>query len=109
MGKTICSHSKRKDRCRECKKLGVGGNGICQHGIDRYSCHACGGSSICEHHRNRHSCSLCKPELMYKIYIRNARRRGESLVGFMVLEEFLELIKRNCWFCDRTPEQAKGM
>ena len=46
---------------------------------------------------------------MYKIYIRNARRRGESLVGFMVLEEFLELIKRNCWFCDRTPEQAKGM
>jgi hypothetical protein len=100
-----CKHKMRKDHCRDCKA-----DNFCKHDRARYSCVKCNGKGVCEHRRLRTYCSLCNPEGSYNIYVRNETRKGRSLPpDFMTLETFLELIKRCCWFCKRTPEQSNGM
>ena len=36
-----CPHNKTRQRCKECKKLGVGGNDLCCHYKEKYRCIDC--------------------------------------------------------------------
>jgi hypothetical protein len=66
---------------------------------------------FCEHNRKRFSCSLCNPETVYKDYARIEKKKNNGVLpeGFISSEYFCSLLKRRCWFCNRTPEQANGM
>jgi hypothetical protein len=57
-----CSHGRasRGYACRECKRDGTGGKGICPHDKPRTQCRACNGVSFCEHDRLRAFCRKCK-------------------------------------------------
>jgi hypothetical protein len=60
-----CQHGVRIGTCRDCKKLGVGGNELCDHNNVRYVCKICkslgiGGKGICEHDNIRSRCKDCK-------------------------------------------------
>jgi hypothetical protein len=58
-GQILCSHSRTSYNCKECKALGVGGGGICEHDVRRTGCKPCKGSQICEHNRQRGTCREC--------------------------------------------------
>ena len=61
-----CVHHKLKNRCRECKKLGVGGNYLCDlHYHRKDTCKKCkelglGGDYLCDHLVPRIYCKRCK-------------------------------------------------
>ena len=55
-GSVWCKHEQVRGQCKMCKKEGVGGKGICEHGRRRTRCKFCGGASICIHGRVRYSC-----------------------------------------------------
>lgn len=59
-GEGICEHDKNKYDCKDCKNLGIGGNGICEHGKQKSKCKVCCGSSICTHNRIKSKCVECK-------------------------------------------------
>lgn len=59
MSNLICEHLKYKTQCFDCKKLGIGGSSLCEHGR-RSQCKVCNGSQICTHFRQRHECLECK-------------------------------------------------
>jgi len=72
-----CEHNKRKDRCRECKQLGIGGGSICDHNKRRTRCRECkensiGGSELCDHYIRKEQCDKCyidvKPYLQNKFF-----------------------------------------
>ena len=51
---SICSHSRRKSECKECK-----GSQICPHSRLKYQCKECKGSQICPHNRRKYHCKEC--------------------------------------------------
>ena len=55
-----CIHKRQKFYCKECKNIGVGGNGICEHNKRKTRCKECKGGSICEHGKHRAICKDCK-------------------------------------------------
>jgi hypothetical protein len=128
-GRDLCEHIQYKTQCLKCRALGLGGTSICEHNIKRYECVKCNGNGVCEHkrtrrtcvtckgsatcihNRQRRSCTLCYPKGVYQSYVYHEKKRfGKTLPeNFMSLIEFCSVIKRNCCFCNRTPEEAKGM
>jgi hypothetical protein len=48
-----CQHNRRITFCKECKQLGIGGKGICEHDKYRYRCVECNGEGICEHKKEK--------------------------------------------------------
>jgi hypothetical protein len=119
--KTIpCVHGKRKDSCKICRpcphgKLksackDCGGSQICSHGHFKRVCRVCrllgiGGASLCGH--GRVNCTICQPEKAYYACQKDATRRG--LTFTLTKDEFIALIKYNCRYCNRTPEECGGM
>jgi len=104
-----CEHGNRRTICRECKIVGMGGNSLCEHDKQRRSCPKCGSRDHCEHGRQRCLCSLCQPFGAYRLYYRNEYKRFKLTTDFMTFEEYLAIIKKDCWFCGITPIGANGM
>jgi hypothetical protein len=96
-----CVHGKRRGICRDC-----GGGSFCKHNRQRQTCKPCRGGSVCEHNRLRHACSVCNPEGVYKVYKREAPKRG--LTFSITLEEFKTLVSKPCFYCgeDEHPRGA---
>ena len=111
VGKATCEHGNRRTRCKACKALGTGGSQICMHNRLKGTCRDCGGKAFCIHDNRKEKCSLCNPANVYKDYVRHEKRKNNGILPeqFMSLEEFCNLVKKKCWFCNRTPEQAGGM
>jgi hypothetical protein len=66
----------------------------------------------CPHGRSQleRSCSLCRPDRTYSKFIYDEKRKfGAIPEGFMSWELYSSLIKRNCSWCGRTPEEVNGM
>jgi hypothetical protein len=61
-----CNHGNTRRYCHDCKKLGTGGQGLCDaHHVRKDSCTGCVGlpghaARVCEHYRNRSQCADCK-------------------------------------------------
>ena len=59
VGEGICEHIRKRYHCKECKALGVGGTGICEHDRQKYKCIDCRGRGICEHGIQKYVCKDC--------------------------------------------------
>src|SRR6266478_5176011 len=124
-GHILCAHGKQSVICKDCKALGIGGIGICEHNKRRSQCKECDGSDFCEHHRRRlycreckalgiggsqicehgcssHRCSICCPEGAFKQYKSNAKK--QKIPFLLTFEQFISIVSQSCFYC---PEDVK--
>src|SRR5258706_4427634 len=60
-----CIHGINPYLCKQCKKTGEGGKGICDHFKEKSRCKICkdmgdGGGNLCDHDKRRTECEICK-------------------------------------------------
>jgi hypothetical protein len=119
-----CLHGERRIYCRKCKALGIGGDGLCEHGIRkteckdcggnricehnkmRRDCRECGGASICEHNKHRKTCLLCNPINVYKIAAKSAKTR--KIPFLLTFDEYLVITAEPCFYCGEN-ERPRGV
>ena len=100
-GESLCSHNKPKDYCKECKKIGEGGGSICIHQKRRNRCKECkalgiGGESLCIHNIDKSDCKKCMGgSICIHNKVRNVCRECNSSY---ICEH--NVIKRTCQTCD---------
>ncbi len=108
-GSSLCEHDAQRHYCKKCHALGRKTH-ICEHGLHRQQCRRCNGNQFCEHRKMRIQCSICRPDYVYRSYMRHEKTKTGGLSpNFMSLTLFCRLVKRNCIWCGKTPEQANGM
>jgi hypothetical protein len=55
----------------------------------------------CIHLKRKSACSLCKPELVYQMYLRSAKKRGLSFT--LTLGQFERIVNEPCVYCGAKP------
>ena len=68
--------------------------------------------ALCPHGRRalERNCSICSPRRVYGKWISDEKRKfGLIPDDFMSWELFETLVQQNCFWCGRSPEEARGM